>query len=95
MDIEKIKTNILENNILDENTKRIIIKYCNCKELNTIYMLFYSDVLRFVWTRIINHKNKNKIIKNLNNIIKDDLIKITDKISNLLECLVGYYDDIN
>jgi len=95
MSIEIVKIEILDNNILLEETKREILNYCDDKEIHSIYQLTYADLLTYIWPRIINHVNRDDILDILNSEIKDGICMcFTGRLTRLLNTLVGYYPDI-
>jgi len=58
-------------------------------------LITYSDLLIYVWSRIINNENKDEILKVLNQEISDGLCMcFTGRLTRLLNTLVGFYNDI-
>jgi len=95
LDLQTIKQQILENNILTEQTKREMLNYCDDDAMHTNFLITYSDLLIYVWSRIIVSANKNEILTVLNQEINDGLCMcFTGRLTRLLNTLVGFYDDI-
>jgi hypothetical protein len=95
LDLQTIKQQILENNILTEQTKREIINYCDDDTMHTSLLITYSDLLIYVWSRITFSPNKDEILQVLNQEINDGLCMcFTGRLTRLLNTLVGFYDDI-
>ncbi len=92
IDLETVKNEIINNEILTEQTKREIFNYCDDPTEHSIYLITYSDLLIYVWSRI---RNKDEILKILNQEISDGLCMcFTGRMTRLLNVLVGFYDDI-
>ena len=95
LDLVIIKQQILENSILTEQTKREIINYCDDSMEHTSFLITYSDLLIYVWSRIIASPNADEILSVLNQEISDGLCMcFTGRLTRLLNTLVGFYDDI-
>ena len=95
LDLTVIKQQILENNILTEQTKREILNYCDDSIEHTSYLITYSDLLIYVWSRIIVSANADVILSVLNQEISDGLCMcFTGRLTRLLNTLVGFYSDI-
>jgi Leucine-rich repeat (LRR) protein len=95
LDLQTIKQQILENNVLLEQTKREILNYCDDDTMHTSYLITYSDLLIYVWSRIIASVNADEILTVLNQEINDGICMcFTGRLTRLLNTLVGFYDDI-
>jgi len=95
IDLNTIKQQILDNEILNEQSKRELLNYCDDSTYHCTYLITYSDLLIYVWSRIINNENKNEILKVLNQEISDGLCMcFTGRLTRLLNTLVGFYNDI-
>jgi Leucine-rich repeat (LRR) protein len=95
LDLQTIKQQILENDVLLEQTKREILNYCDDDTTHTRLLITYSDLLIYVWSRITFSTNKNEILQILNQEINDGLCMcFTGRLTRLLNTLVGFYDDI-
>jgi Leucine-rich repeat (LRR) protein len=95
LDFAIIKQQILENNILTEQSKREILNYCDDKTTHSILLITYSDLLIYVWSRIIASANADEILPVLNQEISDGICMcFTGRLTRLLNTLVGFYDDI-
>ena len=90
-----IKQQILESCILTEETKREILNYCDDSMEHTSFLITYSDLLIYVWSRIIASANADEILSVLNQEISDGLCMcFTGRLTRLLNTLVGFYSDI-
>jgi hypothetical protein len=95
MNLNDIKQQILDNEILTEQSKRELLNYCDDSTQHCTYLITYSDLLIYVWSRIINNENKNEILKVLYQEISDGLCMcFTGRLTRLLNTLVGFYNDI-
>ena len=95
LDLAIIKHQILENSILTEQTKREILNYCDDNMEHTSLLITYSDLLIYVWSRIIASTNADEILSVLNQEINDGLCMcFTGRLTRLLNTLVGFYSDI-
>jgi len=93
--LRTIKQQILENNVLLEQTKREILNYCDDKTTHSILLITYSDLLIYVWSRIISSTNTDEILAVLNQEISDGLCMcFTGRLTRLLNTLVGFFPDI-
>ncbi len=92
INLETVKNEIINSDILTEQTKREIFNYCDDTTEHSTYLITYSDLLIYVWSRI---RNKHEILKVLNQEITDGLCMcFTGRMTRLLNVLVGFYDDI-
>lgn len=82
---------ILESNLIN---KSLVFEFFeDSKKINEVD---YKTLFCFVWNRIQKHECKNNIITILDNELDDSKDKcLTGKISRLVNCLVGFYDDVN
>ena len=95
LDLAIIKQQLLDNCILTEQTKREILNYCAHSMEHSTFLITYSDLLIYVWSRIIASANTDEIMSVLNQEISDGLCMcFTGRLTRLLNTLVGFYDDI-
>ena len=95
LNIETVKSEILNNDVLTELTKREILNYCDDQSEHATYLITYTDLLTYVWSRISKSENKHELCKVLNQEISDGLCMcFTGRLTRLLNCLTGFYDDI-
>ena len=95
LNIEFIKEDLINNKILNQQSKREIFNYFEDNTLHSIYLISYQELFQYVYSRIYKHQNKNDILQILNQEIKDGLCMcFTGRLTRLLNVLVGYYDDI-
>jgi len=91
LDLQTIKQQILENNVLLEQTKKEILNYCDNSMEHTSLLITYSDLLIYVWSRITFSDNKDEILQVLNQEINDGLCMcFTGRLTRLLNTLVGF-----
>ena len=63
--------------------------------MHSCYLITYSDLLIYVWSRIIASANTDEILAVLNQEISDGLCMcFTGRLTRLLNTLVGFYFDI-
>jgi hypothetical protein len=63
---------------------------------HSVYFIKYSDLLLYVWQRIVKHESSDELLCILNTEIKDsECMCFTGRLTRLLNTLVGYYDDIS
>ena len=90
-----IKSEILNNDVLTEQTKCELMNYCDDQSEHPTYLITYTDLLIYVWSRISKSENKDDLCKVLNQEISDGLCMcFTGRLTRLLNCLTGFYDDI-
>ena len=93
--INVVKNDIINDEILTEQTKREILNYCDDTTCHASYLITYADLLVYVWSRIYRSVDKIELCKVLNQEIKDGLcMYFTGRMTRLLNCLSGFYDDI-
>ena len=93
--IKVVKDEILNNDVLTEQTKRELMNYCDDQTAHSTYLITYADLLTYVWSRISKSVNKLELCKVLNQEISDGLCMcFTGRLTRLLNCLTGFYDDI-
>jgi hypothetical protein len=96
IDIDFLKNEIINNNILTEKTKTELFNYIDDETEHSIYLIKYSDLLLYIWQRIIKHENKDDLLKILNSeIIDSECMCFTGRLTRLLNVLVSYYEDIS
>ena len=95
LNINIVKQQIINNEILTDITKREILKYCNDPARHTTYLITYADLLTYVWSRISKSNNKPDLCRILNQEINDGIgLCFTGRLTRLLNCLTGFYNDI-
>ena len=89
-------TTIIDSQLLSDKIKKIILAFCYNKEIHATLNITFLDLFKIVWTRIINHEHCKEIIKILEQEMSDAECKcFTGRLSRLVNCLNGYYSDIN
>ncbi len=95
IDIDEVRKQILESDILTEETKKAIFEYCDEIFKHSTYDISYSELLVYIWQRIIKHEHKDNILEIMNSEINDSkCMCFTGRLTRLLNVLVGYYPDI-
>ena len=96
MNLDQVKNEINNNNTLTLQTKRKILNYCDDNTHHAIFLITFSDLLVYVWSRISKSKNMTEICNVLNHEINDEAcISVTGRLTRLLKSLNGFYDDIS
>lgn len=91
----KVLDNILADNILTQETKESLIEYSNDNTEHSVLSLTFLDLLIPIWERIEKHKDRDEIKNILNQEMNDAICKcFTGRISRLINCLNGFYSDI-
>ncbi len=90
-----LKTEILSDPILDEQTKQILLEYCDDKSIHTVLNITFEELLISVYDFALKHKHKENIFAVLNTEMQDSLCKcFTGRISRLINCLNGFDNNI-
>jgi hypothetical protein len=101
MDVHKrheeiVMKQIVEDNVLTEETKKALIEYSRDETEHSTLCVTFKDLLIPVWYRIVKHASANEIKKILNQEMNDALCMcFTGRLSRLISPLVGFYDDVN
>ena len=93
--VDTVKAEIINDNVLTEQTKREILNYCDDQSEHATYLITYADLLTYVWSRISKSITKTNLCEVLNQEITDGLCMcFTGRMTRLLNCLTGFFDDI-
>lgn len=80
---------------LSEHTKNRLIEYCEDETVHSFHSLTYSDLLSYVWARIDSSKDKEELLKVLEEQIQDSECQcFTGRFNRTLSTLIGFYEDI-
>jgi Leucine-rich repeat (LRR) protein len=94
--IENINNLILEDNILTQNTKEILMEYSEDTSVHTVLNITFGELLLYVFNRIQNNEHKDEIKKILNVEMHESVCKcFTGRISRLINCLNGFDELVN
>ena len=94
--IDKITTEIINSTILTEQTKRLIMEYCEDDSIHSVLNITFKELMVNVWNIIRSHKEKDNILTILNDEINDANCKcFTDRMSRLINCLSCFDDRVN
>jgi hypothetical protein len=86
---------IINDNILTDKTKEVIVEYCNDNEIHSLLNLTFKEIFIAVWSKIIINEHINEIKHILNEEMNNSICKcFTGRISRLINCLNGFDDDI-
>jgi len=90
---------IVEDNILSDKCKSLLVEYSNNEDIHSILLLRFSDVLWYVFQIIIHDFNKEEQIEIktiLNQEMNDAECKcFTGRMSRVINCLNGFSDYVN
>jgi len=90
---DEIINNIIQDTILTEKTKNLLIEYCENKDVHSKTQLTFEELLFNVWTLINTLDTKDEIKNILNTEMHDSECKcFTGRISRLVNCLNGFTD---
>jgi Leucine-rich repeat (LRR) protein len=90
-----VNQQIVEDNILESEVKQQLADYITDNQVHSNYQITFQELLTNVWQRITVHKDSLEIKKILNNEMQDGLCMcFTGRLSRLINCLNGFYDDI-
>ena len=90
---DDIINNIIHDDIINDNCKKLLLEYCDNKDIHSRTQLTFKELLCYVWT-FINSLDTNNEIKSILNIemIDSDCKCFTGRISRLINCLNGFTD---
>jgi len=89
----EIINSIIQDTILTEKTKNLLIEYCQNKDVHSRTQLTFEELLFNVWTLINTLDTKDEIKSILNTEMHDSYCKcFTGRISRLVNCLNGFTD---
>ena len=89
----EIINNIIQDTILTEKTKNLLIEYCENKDIHSNTQLTFEELLCNVWVLINKLKDRDEIKTILNIEINDSECKcFTGRISRLVNSLNGFTD---
>ena len=98
-DIEKLYTLIIENTILNETSKSLLVEYINDNTVHSLLLLTFSEVLWFIIQTIITDFSdiiQVEIFKILNQEILDTDCKcFTGRMNRVINCLNGFSPLVN
>ena len=94
--LEKNNTiNNIINSSLSDKTKSALIEYSTDTSVHTVLNISFKELLDYVWQRINRHSDKENILRILEEEMSDAECKcFTGRMSRLVNCLNGFYDDI-
>lgn len=94
--IMNVIDNILIDQILTEETKRLLIEYQNCNDVHSTLNITFGELLVYVFNRIEINDHRDEIKRILNIEMNDSICKcFTGRISRLINCLNGFDDLVN
>jgi Leucine-rich repeat (LRR) protein len=94
--IENLNNLILDDNILTQNTKEILMEYLEDTSVHTVLNITFGELLLYVFNRIQINEHKDEIKKILNVEMHESVCKcFTGRISRLINCLNGFDELVN
>ncbi len=88
-----IITQIINDEILTEKTKGLIMEYCSDKDYHSVLLITFKELLLNVWEIIESNAYKNEIKAILNTEMEDSECKcFTGRLSRLVNSLNGFTD---
>jgi len=89
--IEGMNEEIVSNTVLTEETKRLLMEYCDDESIHSVMGITFNELLLSVWSIIREHKDRIEILVIMNSEMSDaDCKCFTGKMSRLINCLNGY-----
>jgi hypothetical protein len=93
---ETIRTKIINNAVLEEQTKQLLFEYIEDKSVHSVLNITFEELLISVYDFALKHKHKDAIFTVLNTEMKDSLCKcFTGRISRLINTLNGFDEKNN
>jgi len=93
---ENLNNLILNDNILTQNTKEILMEYSEDTSVHTVLNITFGELLLYVFNRIQINEHKDEIKRILNVEMHDSVCKcFTGRISRLINCLNGFDKLVN
>jgi hypothetical protein len=87
---------ILNDNILTDQTKEILIEYKSSKDVYQALNITFEELLLYVFNRIEINEHKDEIKRILNVEMTDSICKcFTGRMSRLVNCLNGFDELVN
>jgi len=95
INFEQLNEYIINNEILNDNTKQLLFEYIANDEIHSIIGLSFKELLLNTISLINKNKYKNEILNILNTELLDAECKcFTGRISRLVNCLNGFDENI-
>jgi hypothetical protein len=92
--LEQLNVLIVENKILTDKSKSLLLEYSNDESVHSLLLLTFSEVLWFIIQTIItdfDYKEQDEIFKILNQEITDTECKcFTGRMNRIINCLNGF-----
>jgi Leucine-rich repeat (LRR) protein len=91
LNYDELFLEIVDDHILNENTKRALLEYSNDIEVNMVLNLTFKELLLSVWSVLKDHIHKNEILEIMNIEMADAVCKcFTGRMSRLINVLNGF-----
>jgi Leucine-rich repeat (LRR) protein len=82
---------IVENDILEEETKKILVDFSSNEDIHSLLGITFKELLLSVWSIIIQNKHQKDILAILNTEMKDSMCKcFLGRMSRLINSLNGF-----
>ena len=86
---------ILSNNLLNTQTKEILMEYVDCSDVHSVLNVTFKELLLNVFSIGMSNKNSDEIFTIMNQEMQDAECKcFTGRMSRLVNCLNGFDDNI-
>ncbi|CAH6421597.1 Hypothetical protein MVR_LOCUS289 [uncultured virus] len=83
------------NSGLNKEAIDLLLTYCNDRSIHSRHLLTYSELLGYVWARIVKHRHRGELIKVLGEQVLESEGKcFTGRFNRLVSVLAGFCDDI-
>lgn len=86
---------VLFDEHIHEITKKLLVKYCSDESVHSELGITFKELFSHVWVRINNHIESLEMKKILNiEMLESDRKCFTGRLTRLVNCLSGFYDDV-
>jgi hypothetical protein len=93
IDKDKIISEIYDDSILTDKTKKLIDEYSKDTNYHSVLLITFKELLMYIWLLITINEHKDEIKAILNTEILDSENKcFTGRLSRLVNCLNGFTD---
>ena len=91
VDFDLMFQQIVENDILEEETKKILVDFSSNEDIHSLLGITFKELLLSVWSIIIQNKHQKDILAILNTEMKDSMCKcFLGRMSRLINSLNGF-----
>jgi len=93
IDYDKVISLVLSDTVLTENTKRLILEYCENLDVHSTLQLTFKELLGYIWHTILkmSEETQNEVKQVMNSEMSDSECKcFTGRLSRLINSLNGF-----